>query len=493
MTFIGDNTQQCFSFGNVSQISSIFPTFEEIHGSVTGIFKVPASVLNSLGQEFPPTNLIPDIPDLPTVPSLKCMFGSVKKPSVAGAFSAIGVYVGQQFAVMQEMLEKLFTFIGRIPFPKMPEFDFDLVDLMVKKPIDLIKKIAAKAIAAAESQITEMVDEVKQQIGEIKEAIEGSSELFMQVVEKYGGSIKEFWKNFKMNLKPMIPPLFLTFDNPMLELITSVVGAGISYVGMLIEFATGVIKKFLAYLDDLEISYPSFPTLPTVPSFSEVIGKVSEVIGEYVTEGKQQAVEFMANMKQQAELFVTDQIQDINAILDESMGNLRSIVDAMRNISFPDFNFKIPDPIFPTFDKPFVEMVYGYFAMTSQMFGTVVKKLKDYVDTLPLISEVVRWPTIKKWLGDIPSVSEICAANINNTINDAVSDAKGVVNGTIQENTSYAENSMIQMANTVNQTREAAGEIAKDTTNSIQDAFDHMDTIAESTCGEISSGLKRLS
>lgn len=514
---IGDeNSNDCLHFPNVSDITSIFPSFDELHTALTSVFNIPAEVWADLGMLFPPTELIPKIPDLPSLPSMDCLFGNIEMPSMAAAYSALGIFTGQLLAVLEEMLEKLFIFISRVPYPKIPHFDFDLVKLMAKKPIELIKTIMSKAINSAMQEIELAIDEIREQVSEVQEAIQGATELFMTVVTKYSGSVKQFWEKLKLEgLPPMVPPIFVGFDIPIIEAITAVLGASISYVGMLIKFAIDRIKEFLKYLDDKEISYPSFPTLPDIPSFSEILdiikgqliemaeqamdvaNNVSAKINSFVNDTIEQSVEMIEEFKDQITQFAMLEMQKFTQMYEKAAQNLRAIIDAMRNIKINPFNIKLPNPLFPGFDIPFIEMIYSYFAMVAQIFANVVKELKDYIDRLPLIKDVVKWPTLKDLVGELSPVAMLCKVGLNEKMDKAIEDARLTGQGALADSVNVAQGVANNATVTIAQNAKNASEMTQGTIDSaseaIEGSFDNMQKLANKSCSALQTGLGGLS
>lgn len=451
---IGDPlSTECIDFPSISDIQDIFPSFDSLHDAMTGAFKIPAEMLAELGACFPPTNLIPKIPNMPSVPSMECMFGSIQAPSMAGAYAAVGILSGQLLNVLKTILDKLKIFISLIPLPKFPTFDFDLTDLLAMNPVAIIKKVISKAMDQLESQILDAVGGAIEKYKEVRAAIEGQVELFMDVYKTYSGSLKEFWEKLKLDgLPPLMPPIFVGFDVPIVEAITAVMGMGIAYIGLLMKNVIDNVKRFLKYLDDLEIDYPSFPSLPEIPSFSDILDTIKGELGKmaaaaqaaagelvdeansFFQEKLKQTTELIDNMKTQIVEFGMAEIDKFMAMFSEAAGNLRSIIDAIRNLKIPGFpDIKLPSPLFPTLDRPLMEMVYSYYAIVLQMFSAVIKKITDYVKSLPLVGDLLAaaLPKIKDWLGAIPSIPSICGSGVQQGMESAISSAKDGIQGTV--------------------------------------------------------------
>jgi phage-related protein len=519
---IGDPlSTECINFPNVSDITDIFPSFESLHALFTNVFKIPPELLAELDLLFPPTNLIPKIPNLPSLPDMDCLFGSIQMPSMAGAYTAVGVLSGQLMNVLNMILEKLKIFISLIPLPKFPIFGFTLKDFLKMDPVALIKKVLEKALEQLEQMILEAVGEVLDQYLAIKAAIEQSIEVFKTVYAKYSGSLKEFWEKIKLDgLPPLMPPLFVGFDEPLVEAITSVMGIGIAYIGMLIKNVTDNVKKFLKYLDDLEIDYPSFPSLPEIPSFTEILDmikgqlsemaqKAKEAAGELVDEANSflneklnQTKELIDNMKDQIIKYGMAEIGKFMEMFNEAAANLRAIIDAIRNLKIPNFDIIIPNPLFPTLDIPLVEMVYSYYTMVLQMFSAVIKKITDYVKSLPLVGEILAkaLPMIKDWLGAIPSLPSICSLGIQEKMDAAIASAKDGIQGTVSGAAggieSFKDNATFQISS-LNSQRESLGKEIQGGVDgaaaAAQGAMDKISDLASSACSTLNQGLGGLS
>lgn len=327
----------CIKFEIPSDISDILPTFDEIHKIFTNAYRMPIDMLTEFGKSLPPDFNI-KFPKLPSFDDWQNAFDDIDIPSVRDAYAALSVYSTQLLAVLKEIADKIFQFIGRIPFPNIMPFDFSLSDFFSFQPSSLIQKI------------------------------------------------KEMGKS-ALELLPEFPEIFFDFGSLAMEYATILVMSMVSYVGIFVQFVTSLIKKFLEYLDSIDIGFPEFPPLPNIPTFDEIYDQLKKQL----------------------------QIPDGSDILEYMKGKMRGIIDAIKGLKFPDLDFTLPDPLFPKIDIPSMELVYSYGSMISQMFGVIIKKLKEYVDKLPLLSDIISWPTIKDWL-KVPEIPRFCANDASERI-----------------------------------------------------------------------------
>lgn len=363
---IGDgNSAKCIVVPNISEITSIFPTFEELHAAMTAGLKIPFDLLNKLHLPTPFPDLIPDFPDMPSLPSMDWNMGSIKWPSVSASYAALAAYTGQLFSVLKKACEGLFAFIGKIPFPKIPEFNIDLPDFLSMNPLKFIEAEYEK---------------IKNGIANEYEKLKG--------------------------LMPLNMPKWSTFSIPIMEAVTAIQTAATAYLGMMIDFLTSLINKFLSFLDSLKIPHPSLPKMPKIPSMSEIASQLYEKakaeFGELasdVAEVTEDIINGIASEYDSIKAKINDAIKMIS-------GGGGSITEMLSKLKFPDLSFKIPSPLFPTFSMPEIELTHAINVMASQLYGMVIEKLKNFIDILPLISVV--WPKIKEILGNIPDLPQFC-------------------------------------------------------------------------------------
>lgn len=338
--FIGTDKEEesCKEFKSPSDIFGFLPSFDEIHDAFVAAFKIPLDALNALKLKFPPKELMIHFPTLPSFPDFDFSFGDIEIPSMASAYAALSTYATQAMAVLKTIADNIFKFIGNIPFPKLPKLDFDIFDFFSLDPKALMKKIRDKI-----------------------------------------PDLKDIWDDLGF------PEIFNGIGSKALELATALVMGMVHYVGMLIDFVVSLIKKFLDYLDKLEID---FPDMPDFPSLSEIYANLKEKL---TSEGDN----FFDDVK--------------NGI----KNNTRQLVDQFDKMHIPDVT--IPDPVFPKIDMPSVELVYKFGATIAQMFGAVIKKIKEYIDKLPLLSDIIKWPQIKDWFKSL-SIPQICVLGLKDGI-----------------------------------------------------------------------------
>lgn len=371
---IGDShSSKCIVVPNISDITSIFPTFEELHAAITAGLKIPFELLDKLHLPTPFPDLIPDFPDMPSLPSMKWNMGSIKWPSVSASYAALAAYTGQLFMVLKKACSGLFDFIGKIPFPKIPEFNIDLPDFLSMNPLKLIEAEYEK----------------------IKSGI-------VNEYEKLKG------------LMPLNMPKWSSFSIPIMEAVTAIQTAATAYLGMMIDFLISLIKKFLSFLDGLKIPHPSLPKMPKIPSMSEIASqlydKAKAEYGELSAEISQVTDDIRNGIASEYDI-IKAKLKDAMAMISSGGG---SITDVLSKLKFPDLSFKIPSPLFPTFSMPEIELTHSINIMVSQIYGVVIEKLKSFIDILPLISVV--WPKIKELLGNIPDLPHFCHDDVPNDL-----------------------------------------------------------------------------
>lgn len=280
-----------------------------------------------------------------TPPHFNFKFGDIDMPSMQDAYAALATYSGQLLMVIKMALQELKKFLN-FELPKMPELGFSLDDIF--------------------SPSGKLVDELKAKFN----------------------SVTDVFKD--------IPPIFIGIGSKTMEYSTLLLGGIVKYVGVLVDFVIGKIKDFIDYLSNIEqdISKGATDTFKSavdlfnsIPSYDDVMSKIKN------------------NLKGDGKDGASGIISDI---IDEVKGDFRKIIETIRNLKFPDFDFKLPDPLFPKMDIPFVEMVYSFTSMMSQLYAAVLKKLKDVIDMLPIIE--VPWPKIGDWF-KTPAIPTFCATD----------------------------------------------------------------------------------
>lgn len=355
---------QCLVIPNISEITDIFPSFTEIHKAMTDIFQIPFDVYESMGLDSPPFDLMPKFPDLPSFPSMDWSMGSIKWPSVSAGYAALGMYIGQLFQVLDKACSTIFNFIGNIPFPKLPEFNLDLSDFLKFDPIGLIEAEYEK----------------------IKNGILNSYDALMSFLP--------------LNITPW-PSLSI----PIVEAVTSIQNAASAYLGMMITFLTDILNNVLDFFQ-LPISVPTMPKLPSVTEIMlQLYDKAKAQFGELVDDASALTEDIINGVASQYDT-IKAYTHDVTTMVNNAGAN---IVDLFSQLSFPDFSFSIPSPLFPTFSIPDIEITHCITAMASQMYSSVVKKLTDFMDALSQFLGVIKWPTLSDLMPDMPDIPPICS------------------------------------------------------------------------------------
>jgi ABC-type transporter Mla subunit MlaD len=147
-------------------------------------------------------------------------------------------------------------------------------------------------------------------------------------------------------------------------------------------------------------------------------------------------------------------------------------------------------------------MVYAYYTMVLQMFSAVIKKITDYVKSLPLIGEILAkaLPIIKDWLGAIPSLPSICSLGIQEKMDAAIASAKDGIQGTVSGVAggieSFKDNATFQISR-LNSQKESLGKEIQGGLDgaaaAAQGAMDKISDLASSACSTLNQGLGGLS
>lgn len=349
--------KDCVSFKTPSDLTDLIPNFSDLHDIFVAAYKIPDDVLKELKAKIKDFQF--------KMPSFDFKFGDIDIPSMQDAYAALATYSGQLLMIIKKVVDSIKSLIPKFELPKIPELDLSLDDLF--------------------GDVGEIVDKLKKKFND---SIDGLS---------------DFLKN--------IPPIFIGFGSTTLEFSTVLLSGIVKYIGIVIDFVMGKIKDVIDVLKDMfednvikpitDLFDSIMKIIDAIPSFTEIMDKVKTKIKD-LKDQTDNGTGIVDTIREKA----TGKVKEI---LDEAKGDARKIVDAFKSIHFPEFDFKIPDPLFPKMDIPFAEIVHSFNAMIAQMYATVIKKITDLVDKImSLFGIEIKWPKISDWL-KTQSIPTFCA------------------------------------------------------------------------------------
>ena len=275
----------------------IWPDISSLVTPITDIYSIPANFRPNIS-----------LPAMPTMPKIGDQLPTMSMPSLEGVMLGAGIQAGQIFILVDLLIGTLTDYIDAIPLPTMPGLPLTLADLLSFDPAALLAKIRAAG--------------------------------------------------FDFTGIPNLPTLWPTVTAPD---ISSLQALQFSAAGMM-EMLTGslmeLVGKFLAFLDDLELSYPAIPVLPTIPTIAE----------------------------------------------------LQAMMPKFGMPSIPGFPaFSFPSPLRPDGTFPDFELTVRIQSLYQEMSMFSIKTISDYIESLPIIGDAIAgtFPTVGDLIGPF-SVGEIC-------------------------------------------------------------------------------------
>lgn len=335
----------CIHFPNVSDIGDVIPDIGQLVVPFTQIFYVPQALLAELGHYFPPTIFIPDWIATFSIPApITHVFGDLIIPSVEAALAAASSLQAQMVMVFKEMVRGLTTFISAIPFPTMPPFGMDFSDLLTFDISGFLAKM----------------------------------------------KLPEFDFSAILNL----PELWVDLGIPSLKLIMALQTAVTGYFQSMIQHVINLLHPFLDLLNAMSLGSFSIPALPQMPSLADIYKKMISLVPEITLP----ALPSMADLEAAMKRIITEKLADIASLFDGIMSMLPGF----------DFSLNLPNPLLPDIHMPSFDFTYKMNSMFTKMTSIIQQKLVDFIDSLPLISDIIKWPKISDWMGMLPAMPSLC-------------------------------------------------------------------------------------
>lgn len=210
----------CIAIPNITDITAIVPTINDLLPSFTLPFSIPQIALSNLGLSV--YDLIPPIPTLPSMPSpITAAMPTLVMPQTESLLAAGGILQGQIYQLINEFIGKITAIIPAIALPEMPGLPgVTLPDLLVPDPAALLAMINVPG--------------------------------------------------FDFSGIPNLPTLWPTIVIPELLPLMALQFASQGFVAALTTSCLTLLSSLLSFLHSSHISFPAAPTFPTMPTLADI-------------------------------------------------------------------------------------------------------------------------------------------------------------------------------------------------------------------------------
>lgn len=293
-------TRTCITIPELP-LTEVFPSVESLTIPFQSLYSIPSRIRESM----PP---FPTLPDTMTTTSPGFQFPEEFFPSLESVNWGEAVQSSQLFVILDLLIGSLTQFIAAIPIPDIPAIQASLADLLAFDPQPLLDMVRVP--------------------------------------------------DFDWSLIPNLPELWPTVSTDGNSSLKQLQYAVIAYLEDITDVVLQLLDSFLAYLDSLELPYPSLPVFPTIPSLGEIEMALREQLPPYEFAG------------------------------------------------FPPLT--IPEFHLPDSDNSDFKFEFDVKVIFQELNSYVIKSVTEYIQSLPLVGELLAiLPTIEDMIGLI-EFGEVC-------------------------------------------------------------------------------------